>query len=123
MTSYLPYPSLAEADARSATWATHLGCGRNPADVTRYWYERRQRTGDPEADAGLPDGVNYAVVVRGRDEVLDGLLREDQMTADEIAALVSLYPAYQVGVAYSVDDLVAYNGHLYRVVQAHTSQS
>jgi hypothetical protein len=31
-------------------------------------------------------------------------------------------PAWAVGIAYAVDDVVSYEGELYRVIQAHTSQ-
>lgn len=34
-----------------------------------------------------------------------------------------LFPTWKVGVAYAVDDRVRYNGFLYKVLQAHTSQA
>lgn len=36
---------------------------------------------------------------------------------------VELFPLWAVGVAYSVGERVQYNGKLYKVVQAHTSQA
>lgn len=36
---------------------------------------------------------------------------------------VELFPAWAAGVAYAVDERVQYQGTLYRVVQAHTSQA
>lgn len=36
---------------------------------------------------------------------------------------VVLYPLYKVGKAYSAGDRFNYNGTLYKVVQAHTSQA
>ena len=36
---------------------------------------------------------------------------------------VELFPAWASGVAYAVDERVQYQGTLYRVVQAHTSQA
>lgn len=42
--------------------------------------------------------------------------------ADAIEA-VGLFPAWAVGVAYSVGERVQYDGKLYKVVQAHTSQA
>lgn len=119
---HIPYPDHQSALARSAQWATHLGCGTQPEDVTRYWYGVRDRTGDVDADAGLPAGVAHALVV-AEPSVAARLIREDQMTAAEIAALVELYPAYAVGAAYTVGDLCAHAGHLYQVIQAHTSQA
>lgn len=48
----------------------------------------------------------------------------DAMTADELAACAPLFDAWDGGsVAYSVDDIVAYDGALYRCSQAHTSQA
>lgn len=42
--------------------------------------------------------------------------------ADAIEA-VELFPRWAVGVEYKVDDRIGYNGLLYKVIQAHTSQS
>lgn len=42
--------------------------------------------------------------------------------ADAIEA-AELFPAWAVGVAYSVGERVRYDGKLYKVVQAHTSQA
>ena len=36
---------------------------------------------------------------------------------------VELFPAWAAGVAYKVDERLQYQGTLYRVVQAHTSQA
>ena len=109
----IAFDTLAAADARSRElWTAVLGRAKYPQDVTEYAFSRTVLEDDTPV-----------IVVAERDAMLDGLIRADQMTADEIAALVELYPAYQVGAAYSVDDLLAYDGLLYRVVQAHTSQS
>ena len=42
--------------------------------------------------------------------------------ADAIEA-AELFPAWAVGLAYSVGERVQYDGKLYKVVQAHTSQA
>lgn len=36
---------------------------------------------------------------------------------------IPLYPSYDVGVSYKVNDIINYNGKLYKVIQAHTSQA
>lgn len=107
----VPYPTEQEAIERTASWATHLGCGRQPEDVTRYWY------GWEETDTG------WAIVIPDTKERLDQLVREDQLTPAELTHLVEAYPAYQVGVVYPGGALFAYDGHLYQVIQAHTSQA
>lgn len=48
----------------------------------------------------------------------------DAMTADELAACVPLFDAWDgSSVAYAMGDIVAYSGALYRCAQAHTSQA
>lgn len=122
--SSLPFDTLTAADARSAElWTAILGRAKHAEDVTAYLYARRIRTGDVGADAGLPDGVDVAIEIAARDAHLDTLLRQDQMTADEVAALVSLYEAWSsASVAYVAGDIRSYGGTLYRIVTPHTSQ-
>lgn len=45
------------------------------------------------------------------------------LTDTEALEAVALFPAWAVGVAYAKDERVQYDGKLYRVVQAHTSQA
>ena len=42
---------------------------------------------------------------------------------DDAIEAAELFPAWAVGVAYSVGERVQYDGKLYKVVQAHTSQA
>ncbi|TAH58217.1 MAG: hypothetical protein EWM48_02110 [Sphaerochaeta sp.] len=51
------------------------------------------------------------------------LIREDSLSPDEITGLVDLYPVWAAGMSYAADDLIAYGGTLYQVIQAHTSQA
>lgn len=124
MTSYIPFNTAGEAQARSREWWTAiLEREKYEQDVTEFAFAWRERTGDPESDAGLPDGVDVAIVVPVRSAMLDTLVRADELTPDELAALVNLYDGWMVGAAYVIGDLVAYDDQLYRVVQAHTSQA
>lgn len=106
-------------------WAAVRGPGWREGNVTTHLYGRRARTGDPEADAGLPDGVDAAVVVAERDNSLDALvsLDADKMAAREIVTCAPLYPAWAAGVAYAVGDIVTHDGRMYCVRQVHTSQA
>lgn len=54
------------------------------------------------------------------DAALDVLQGADDETAEKYK---DLYPLWAAGVAYKVGDKVRYNDDLYKVVQAHTSQS
>lgn len=42
---------------------------------------------------------------------------------DEAAEMVDIFPSWSVGKAYAIGDRIAYDGKLYKVIQAHTSQS
>ena len=45
------------------------------------------------------------------------------LTDEDALQAVELYPAWQAGTAYTVDERIRYNSTLYRCVQAHTSQA
>lgn len=45
------------------------------------------------------------------------------LTDEDALQAVELFPQWVVGHAYVVDERLQYNGVLYRVVQAHTSQA
>lgn len=47
----------------------------------------------------------------------------ESLSDEDALQAVELYPVWAVGVAYVVDERVSYEGKLYRVVQAHTSQA
>ena len=51
------------------------------------------------------------------------LIKTDSLSTDEISGLIDLYPKWDVGKSYLIDDLVAYNDGLYQCAQAHTSQA
>ena len=52
-----------------------------------------------------------------KDLILAGTLTKEQMLK-----LVDVYPKYESGKAYKIGDVLAYNGQMFEVVQAHTSQ-
>ena len=45
------------------------------------------------------------------------------LTDEDALQAVELYPSWQTGTAYTVDERIRYNSTLYRCVQAHTSQA
>lgn len=52
-----------------------------------------------------------------------GLIREDSITKEEMLQLISIYPNYEVGKAYKIGDIFAYNEQMFETIQAHTSQA
>ena len=119
---YIPYPTFAAADQRSREmWAAVRGPGWRPGNVTTHLYGVRVRTGDEEADASLPDGVDFAIVIADRGPRLDKLVREEQLTAAEVSAVVTLYPAWRTGMLFAADDITAHVGKLYKAKVACVS--
>jgi len=53
-----------------------------------------------------------------RDAVLGGTLSDE-----EVSVLAGLYPKWAAGIAVAVDGLYQFDGSLYKVVQAHTTQA
>lgn len=106
--STIPFDTPEAALTRSRElWTAILGRAKYDQDVTEYAF------GTDET----------GIVIAEADEHLDTLLRLDEMTADEVAALVDLYPLWSsASVAYVTGDIVAHSGTLYRIVTPHTSQ-
>lgn len=64
-------------------------------------------------------------MTRARAYQLRAIIEQAATSLDDSTALsaVELFAPWAVGVGYSVDERIRYNGKLYRVVQAHTSQA
>lgn len=45
------------------------------------------------------------------------------LSDEDALEAIELYPAWETGTAYAVDERIRYNNTLYRCVQAHTSQA
>ena len=122
--AYIPCESMEAAHARSAQmWADVRGDGWKEGDVTTHLYGRRQRTGDPEADAGLPDGVDYCITIAAQDHYLDRLIAADKLEPQEAGECAGLYPDWTPDTPYAVGDLACYDDSLWKCRQAHTAQS
>jgi hypothetical protein len=120
----IPFETSEQALRRSAEmWAAVRGTGWQEGNVTQRLYPVAVRTGDAEADAGLPVGVDVALVVTERTWRLDKLVRDDAMEPQEAGEMAELYPAWAAGKAYAVGALVSYNDALYKCRSAHTSQA
>jgi hypothetical protein len=67
---------------------------------------------------------NRRVVATGKVSVLatKEMINADELSPEQVAELVDLYPAYEVGKDYSIGDLFRYEGELIEVIQSHTSQ-
>lgn len=63
-------------------------------------------------------------MTRGKAKLLRQLIESLAIALDDETALtgVELFPTWAVGKAYAVGDRLVYNGDLYKVLQAHTSQ-
>ncbi len=65
------------------------------------------------------------MITRERAYALRALIEKATVSLPDEDALdgIELFPAWTVGVAYTADTRIRYDGKLYRVVQAHTSQA
>ena len=64
-------------------------------------------------------------MTRAKAKQLRQLIEQLAVTLDDETALtgVELFPVWEAGKAYEVNDRAQYNGTLYKCIQAHTSQS
>ena len=81
--------------------------------------------------AAMQDAVSKAEAEEKRRplslvEVQEMMVRQqiNTLSVDDATALrmVAYYPEWEAGTAYAAGDRVVYNGYLYKVLQAHTSQ-
>lgn len=65
------------------------------------------------------------MISRERARELRSLIEKatESLPDEDALDCVTLFPEWEVGVAYVVDQRIGYNEKLYRVVQAHTSQA
>lgn len=65
------------------------------------------------------------MITRQRAHQLRALIEKASASLEDTDALdgKELFPAWATGTAYAVDERIRYDGKLYRVVQAHTSQA
>ncbi len=85
----------------------------------------------PEEIAAMEDAAAHAAAEEKRRplslaEVQEMMVRAqiNTLAVDDATALrmVAYYPEWTAGTAYAVGDRLVYNGDLYKVLQAHTSQ-
>lgn len=64
-------------------------------------------------------------MTRAKAKQLRQLIEQLAVALDDETALsgVELFPMWEIGMAYAVDDRVQHGGTLYKCVQAHTSQA
>ena len=64
-------------------------------------------------------------MTRAKAKQLRQLIEQLAVTLDDETALtgIELFPMWEIGRAYAVDDRVQHGGTLYKCIQAHTSQT
>jgi len=61
--------------------------------------------------------------IKAQQLAVKSLIQAESLSPDEILEVAALFPAYEIGKAYSVGDIFTYQRSLYEVIQAHTSQA
>ena len=54
---------------------------------------------------------------------IKSLIIAESLSSNEMLEVAALFPAYEIGKAYSIGDIFTYKRSLYEVIQAHTSQA
>jgi hypothetical protein len=62
-------------------------------------------------------------LLRALEVVARKVIDIEALDDDEVDAVAALYPAWISGIPLAVGDIVSFEGLLYRVIQAHTTQS
>jgi len=70
-----------------------------------------------------PETLESDATAEDAKQVIDDMVLASELTEDELSAILSLYPVWEVGESLIVDDLRVYDSTLYKVVQAHTTQA
>jgi len=79
---------------------------------------------EKEAELNAKDeNFDIPAVKRMLQKTIEQAVDFDSLSVQDIEDLVTIYPQWREGKSYIIDDKVVYDTTLYRVVQAHTSQS
>ena len=85
------------------------------------WFEYVERELTPKEQEEKLGQEILNLKLMGRLVTKDKILA-NELTEEELLSLVGIYPNYEVGVNYAIQDIINYKGKLYEVIQAHTSQ-
>lgn len=97
----------------------------------KIWIDGTTRDMTAEEIVAMEDAVARAAAEEKHrplslNEVQEMMVRQqiNTLTVDDATALrmIAYYPEWTTGTAYKAGDKLVYNGDLYRVLQAHTSQ-
>ena len=97
-----------------ATLTRTFGYRVDPATQTEISQRRKKRSDESKADPFALSKAQSLVALKTIDP--------DTLSDEELSDIAVLYPSWDSPVAYTVDEVVYYNGVLWRCVQAHTSQ-
>lgn len=67
--------------------------------------------------------IRESASLKAQQLAVKSLIQAKSLSTEEIIELAPLFPAYEVGKAYSIGDIFTYQRSLYEVIQAHTSQA
>jgi hypothetical protein len=72
----------------------------------------------------LDSDIDFSAVKRILQKIVEPILTDEQnLTEQDIIDATTLYKQWRVDIVYSIGDKFIYDSQLYKVVQAHTSQS
>ena len=90
----------------------------NSASPQKFWVEQLDQILAQLGSIAESKATAAAARLAIKQTVLAGELPEE-----DLGQIVDLWPAWAAGVSYALDEILRHEGTLYKVVQAHTSQS
>lgn len=66
--------------------------------------------------------IRESASLKAQQLAMKPLIQAESLSSDEVLEVAALFPAYEIGKAYSIGDIFTYQRSLYEVIQAHTSQ-
>ena len=91
-------------------------------DTGDMWVEYKDRPLNEEERAEKLENTMNAI--RAASQVSMGdKIKAGELSDDKLIQIVEIFPSWDIGVDYEIEDLISHKGRLYEVLQAHTSQA
>lgn len=71
----------------------------------------------------IEQAKNFRKEIDATKKATGRLILKSDISPEELQDLMSVYPAFEVGIALKVGDIVRYKDKLYEVIQDHTTQA
>jgi len=91
-------------------------------DTGDMWVEYEDRPLNEEERAEKLENTMNAIRVASQVSMGDKI-KAGELSDDKLIQIVEIFPSWDIGINYKIEDLISFKGRLYEVLQAHTSQA